>query len=163
MALGAAVYLVAGCATGSGGTGGECGDGVIDPGEACDGDVVAQGSNCADEGFGDGTPTCVDDCSMLNYTDCPAYDECGNDEVAHGEDCDGTNLGDETCDDFPNRTGRGLICTDECTFDPGACMACFEHMEPCMTVEDTCCEPGDVCVSVAKVCCPPSGLGLCAL
>jgi hypothetical protein len=136
-----------------------CGNGVIDPGEACDGVVVAQGASCADEGFGEGVPTCVDDCSMLNYTDCPAYDECGNEEVAFGEECDGTNLLGRTCEDYPNRTGGGLACSPRCTFDLAACLPCVESDEPCVVNRDVCCNPKDQCdgVLVTTECC--QGLG----
>jgi hypothetical protein len=139
-----------------------CGNGVIDEGEACDGLALPPEASCATMRFGEGVPGCVEDCTMLNYSVCRDYDECGNMAVALGEQCDGTNFGAmRSCDAFPNLTGDGLLaCTSECTYDTSACMMCRESQQSCDAM-DTCCEPGDVCAAVAKKCCPPGALGLC--
>ena len=136
-----------------------CGNGVIDDGEACDGEVLPEGIDCAALGFGEGTPGCVN-CTMLDYTVCAGYMECGNGELSRGEECDGDNLGAATCDDFPNLTGRGLTCTDECLYDTSACMTCVESGESCNSGTDTCCAVDEVCAGLSPHCCVVNGLGL---
>lgn len=152
-----------GAESSSGGVTEPCGNGVIDEGEACDGRVLPPDTpDCTMLGFGEGIPGCVDDCSTLNYTVCPAYDECGNMAVALGEQCDGINFGAMTsCDEFPNLTGDGLACTEQCTYDTSACMVCRESQQACDPPTDTCCNSGDVCAAVARKCCPMGLAGLC--
>ncbi len=138
-----------------------CGDGVIDEGEACDGEMLPPMADCAARGFGDGIPACSADCTMLDYTVCPAHMACGNGELGLKEECDGTNLGGLTCNDFPNLTGRGLVCTDECQYDTSACIVCRESGESC-TQSDTCCNADEVCSGLSPHCCVLNGLGLCS-
>ena len=45
---------------------------------------------------------------------------CGNDVKESGEDCDGTDLGDETCQGL-GFSGGQLACTTDCRFDTGGC------------------------------------------
>jgi cysteine-rich repeat protein len=74
---------------GSGGTGGElphpCGDGVIGPGEECDGANLGD-ATCVSKGFGGGTLTCTGQCTL----DSSKCDACHNGVIqpALGEDCD---------------------------------------------------------------------------
>jgi hypothetical protein len=149
--------------TGSSSSGGAtCGNGVIDEGEACDGRVLPLDADCTTLGFGEGMPRCIDDCTMLDYTVCPEYAECGNAEVNFGEECDGRNLGSmPSCGDFPNLMGDELACTDDCMYDTSACMACRENQQACEPSTDTCCDAKDVCSSVALKCCPRGSMGLC--
>lgn len=90
-----------GSAPGGGGAGGEggatppgCGDGILDEGEACDGDELG-GVTCIGLGYEWGTPTCQEDCTLSEAT-CYATEVCYD-----GLDNDGDGDGD--CDD------------DECT------------------------------------------------
>jgi len=138
-----------------------CGNGVLDDGEACDGELLPEGIDCDALGFGEGTPGCAS-CMMIDYTVCPGYMECGNEELGVGEECDGENLGAMTCDDFPNFTGRGLSCTDECLYDTDACMTCQESGESCNAGTDICCEADEVCAGLTPHCCVLNGLGLCS-
>jgi len=74
----------------------QCGDGIIDPGEDCDGSVLTI-SNCEQLGYYNSAPvTCKPDCT-LDLTLCAA--KCGDRviQVQYGEECEGDDLGDFTC------------------------------------------------------------------
>lgn len=144
-----------------------CGNGVIDEeaGEVCDGELLPEDApDCSTEGYGMGPPSCQDDCSRLNYMMCPGYvEECGNEEVGVDEECDGTVFGGgmDSCDAFPNLTGDGLDCNEDCTFDTTDCMICRESGESC-TQDDTCCNANEVCSGLMPHCCVLNPLGLCS-
>ncbi len=98
---------------------GSCGDGFVDPGEECDGDV---GENtCATLGHYNvvGTLLCTPLCSF-DRSDCGG--RCGDDLVngADGEDCDGGNLNGNTCQGL-GHGGGVLACLADCTYDLGGC------------------------------------------
>ncbi len=71
---------------------------------------------------GDGSP------AHLGMCGCPAdgctgeIAECGNDVVEAGEECDGTDLDNETCLTL-GYYGGDLSCTDQCEFDLTDCEA----------------------------------------
>jgi len=47
---------------------------------------------------------------------------CGNDLLDDGEDCDGAQLGAQTCADVdPTKPNGALACADDCTFDSSGC------------------------------------------
>jgi subtilisin-like proprotein convertase family protein len=50
-------------------------------------------------------------------------DTCGNATIDAGEDCDGVELGAETCETQGFPGGGTLACAPDCTFDTGACVA----------------------------------------
>ena len=142
----------------SGGDPSICGNGAIEPGEECDGEVLPDGASCEAQGYGEGIPVCAADCTAVIYSVCPDFAECGNGEVGTGEECDG-GLGDRTCDDFANLTGPGLMCTEQCTFDISACMICRENGQSCDD-DDTCCHPMAVCqglLGLGRKCSCPLG------
>ncbi len=98
-----------------------CGNGELDDGEACDGEMFAAGAPplCASE-LGDGYEglvSCDDDC-QLETTGCESL--CGNGEIDPGEDCDAFSLQGATCLDFGDAQGV-LGCTDTCTYDTQDC------------------------------------------
>ena len=81
-------------------------------------------------------------------TEEDAGDLCGNGAIDEGEDCDGDNLGGETCLTLGHGGGGELSCTDECKFHilcdnvDLSCMGvglCYE----CCVWEDTPCH--DAC------------------
>ncbi|MBK8234101.1 MAG: hypothetical protein IPK74_00960 [Deltaproteobacteria bacterium] len=94
-----------------------CGDGILDAGEACDGDDVA-GADCTDHGFPGGTLMCAKDCS-IDTTACVSM-LCGNGMLEGAEDCDGSTLGGATCATQGFSMGT-LACSPTCTFDTDAC------------------------------------------
>jgi hypothetical protein len=48
------------------------------------------------------------------------YSDCGNGMIDLGEQCDGANLGGESCSSLGEGTGE-IRCTAECAFDVGMC------------------------------------------
>jgi hypothetical protein len=67
-----------------------------------------------------GLMACSDDDSTGNNNNA---DLCGNGVVDNGEDCDGAELGGETCVTQGLDSGD-LACTDACTFDLSTCLGC---------------------------------------
>ena len=113
-----------------------CGDGVIQPGETCDGNPTSLGmrntpwdwgpiTGCSDfDNFTGGTLSCDDTCHF--DTDfCTGGNEsgvCGDGVINTGETCDGFDWGLITgCSDFDNFTGGSLACGDTCHFDTSLC------------------------------------------
>lgn len=134
----------------------ECGNGILEPGETCEGDecptscdesdacnpevLVGSALTCdaacisneiVECSHGDGC--CADGCTQLNDADCDA--ECGNGILEDGELCDG---------DCPTTCNDGLICTHD-TLVGGAetcdAMCGFAEMVSC-TDGDGCCAEG---------------------
>lgn len=100
---------------GEGGAG--CGNGVIEPGEDCDG-VELGGQDCTDLGFVAGELSCDQSC-QLDATAC-SDQLCGNGVLEGEEECDGNDLGDTDCEAL--ELGGGTpSCTGECTLDTSAC------------------------------------------
>jgi hypothetical protein len=89
-------------------------DGVIDPGETCDGTNL-DGKTCADFGFSAGTLRCTQ-CHL----DTAGCNNCGNGAIDAAEDCDGANLDGETCGRLGYTTGA-LACAADCSFDTADC------------------------------------------
>jgi hypothetical protein len=92
-----------------------CGNGVVDPGEQCDGLDLA-GQECTDFGYIEGALGCNDDCTV-DTSGCSA---CGDGNVDVGEQCDGDDLAGETCESLGFDQGT-LLCEPECTFDTAGC------------------------------------------
>lgn len=99
---------------------GACGDGVLDPGEHCDGNSAVTLPACQEW-------TCVD-CSVV----CP---RCGNGEINAGEECDfelAISLMPATCEDIsvPGRpgdtyeAGGNPSCRSDCRWDRTTCNLC---------------------------------------
>lgn len=131
-----ALALVSGaCAEGSsdigvGGGGGsppddpECGNGKLEGAEVCDEDEL-DGETCASQGFDKGTLKCGDDC-QIDTSDCSDDTPvtCGNDQLDEGETCDGSALGDATCESLGFAEGT-LSCDGDCgDFDTSECTSC---------------------------------------
>jgi uncharacterized protein YjiK len=105
---------------------GDCGNGVRDPGEECDGSDLG-GATCSNGGCSGGTPSCSSACT-LDFSGCTGCPDCGNGLREFGEECDGADLGGEDCGTlgFYCQVGAGLGCNSDCTYDandciPGAC------------------------------------------
>jgi len=89
--------------------GAECGNGVREPGEECDGEDF-NGLACADFGFDDGILVCAADCTLFTN----ACSTCGDGQVAATEVCDGNNFGGQTCEGL-GYAGGSLMCAADCS------------------------------------------------
>ena len=142
-----------------------CGDGVIEPGETCDGascpttcddhvactaDILAgAASSCSAAcsfvpitacAGGDGC--CAPGCNANNDGDCSA--SCGNGVVEPGETCDGN---------CPTSCGDANTCTlDSLQGTPGACNVVCAHDAVTACTADGCCAAG--CYSSDDMDCP---------
>ena len=77
---------------------GLCGNGLLDPGEVCDG-AQLRGYTCVDLGYSTGTLGCRSDCDDFDFSYC---DEavgpvCGNNSAEGTEVCDGSDLRGKSC------------------------------------------------------------------
>jgi len=74
----------------------ECGNGIIDHNEQCDGGNH-DGVTCADLGFDRGTLICDPVACIYDVSECVAGPRCGDGVINSNERCDGWNLGGSTC------------------------------------------------------------------
>jgi len=111
-----------------------CGDGIIDPGEDCD-QIVGE-ATCGSLGHYNvnGVLTCKSDCTF-ELSDCGGMCGDGVVELPFNEECDGENLGDDTCQTL-GFIGGTLSCSSGCQFDTSACEStcgngALDATEPC--------------------------------
>lgn len=139
-----------------------CGNGVIDPGEACDGSNV-DSYDCADFGFTGGTLGCLGDCSDFDTSSC-SNGECGNGIVEDGEDCDGLDLQGEDCMS-QGFLGGTLMCSGSCLFDTSGCNNNADDGDCCYSNGSPGCEVPSVeaCVcGLDPYCCDTTWDATCA-
>ncbi len=125
-----------------------CGNGVLDPGEECDGSNLNE-KTCADVVLNkpSGTLSCTATCTF-DTSQCTAP-ECGNGTREGTEECDGTDLGGKTCADIAGFSGGTLACSASCTYDVSSCeVDCnvennFEQCNP-MGGANECCPHNDL-------------------
>lgn len=123
-----------------------CGDGVKDMAEACDGADLG-GRTCVSEGFGGGTLKCRVDCKGVDTSGCTPLATCGNGVKEGSEQCDGAQLGGQTCTGL-GFDGGTLACTGSCTLDSSGCtvLECAGQGEICLFDENNlmsnCCPAG---------------------
>ncbi|MBN1374198.1 PD40 domain-containing protein [Candidatus Dojkabacteria bacterium] len=107
-----------------------CGNGIIDRGETCDGTNFG-GLTCGSFGLPSGHLRCSSACQINTFfcTDPVALDPfrrgyigmCGNGQIDSGEVCDGTNLSGMTCQLLSLGEGT-LRCASNCiSYDTSAC------------------------------------------
>lgn len=124
----------------------DCGDGSKAMAEACDGADLG-GKTCQSEGFGSGTLSCAADCKGFNTAGCVPLPSCGNAVKEGSEQCDGAQLGGQTCVGLGFDQGT-LVCSGSCTFDTANCtvLDCAGQGEFCVFDENNpqsnCCPPG---------------------
>lgn len=125
---------------------GTCDDGVLDPGEDCDGNDLA-GQTCQSLGYADGDLACTSMCAF-DESNCTS---CGNGVVDDpAEECDGLDLQQATCESLDFDDGA-LACLPNCQYDLGACTSC-----DCSSGE--CCENGCDFSSADVTCNPEADL-----
>jgi len=109
-----------------------CGDGVVNVGEQCDGNL--NGFSCSDfnSSFTGGELSCTN--CILNTTNCIGGDVgiCGNDFINLGEQCEG-DIGSFSCSSFNPFTGGELSCTN-CILDTSKCNSLAESWEDYLTI-----------------------------
>ncbi len=117
--------LITSACTGSG-TLTSCGNGVLDPGETCDG-LTMNGATCETVGnFAGGALSCRSDCAGYDTSGCSSGNGsvCGNDALDSGEVCDGSALDGESCQSLGFELGGTLACALSCQrFDTSACQS----------------------------------------
>jgi hypothetical protein len=125
-------------------SGTECGNGVIEDGESCDGSELG-GESCEGLGYFAGTLLCAADCSSFDESGCESEPVCGNGIVEGDELCDGDDFAGETCDNLEDFIGGTLSCSAECdVLDTVMCLSPGEG-EPCEGDVD-CSEAAPYCV-----------------
>ncbi len=135
--------LFASCDDGGQNTPVPCGNGALDPGEACDGDEVPV-EGCSALGYYQqtGDLACAADCT-LDLSVCAG--RCGDDAIdeAFGEQCEGADLAGETCASLGLGVGT-LACTDACHFDTTGCEVAAVCGDGELDVPEEQCEGADL-------------------
>ena len=111
----------------------ECGNGIREGNEVCDGSDFG-GVSCADFG-GNGALSCNPDCT-LNPSQCGGPDTCGNGVVEPPEQCDGDELDGMTCADVARSFPDGELSCSDCSFNTTQC--CIPNLMAC-SGNDQCC------------------------
>lgn len=95
-----------------------CGDGILDLDEECDGQQIGAG-DCSSFGYHSGTPTCNSDCT-LSAAGCEF--SCGDGilQTEFSEECEGLELNGATCESL-GYYGGALACSADCTYDTTQC------------------------------------------
>ncbi len=105
---------------------GDCGNGLIDEGESCDGtNLNDRTCEMVSDNFIGGTLKCSAACTWDVSSCTTEAGECGDGIIAGLEVCDGTNLGTATCTSLGlGFTGGTLACSSTCiSYDTALCVA----------------------------------------
>ena len=97
----------------------KCGDGIIDPGEDCDGNALDNHTCEADVAGSTGTLKCTDNCKF-DYSDC-RLPKCGNGRIDDGETCDTTVPASLSCASVTRGSTGSLSCSNLCQIDFSGC------------------------------------------
>ena len=95
-----------------------CGNGVINDGEECDGDNLAD-QTCQSLGYQAGILACTSRCTF-DRSRCQGGAVCGNGLLEGGEECDGTDKGGKACEDL-GFDGGELGCDPSCRMETTGC------------------------------------------
>lgn len=140
-----------------------CGNGVLDAGEACDGELIPDTVSCADDKGAGATGTVTCNACQLDYSACeaaPIPETCGNGELDEGEACDGELIPETvSCVDAKGEGATGdVACSDSCQLDYSACEAAVVD-EKCGNGELDDDEECDGDNSITKTCADYAGEG----
>lgn len=134
-------------ASDSTGTAPVCGDGMVEGDEHCDGSDLG-GASCASLGLGSGDLGCNTQTCNYDFGDCSLMPDCGNGTIEGDEQCDGPNLGGQSCESLPEFAGGRLGC-DACRFNTSDCTPCATALTPCTAGSGECC---NACNALTHVC-----------
>ncbi len=96
-----------------------CGNGVLETGEECDGNALG-GKTCGDLCYDGGALACTPWCSF-DYAGCAGTGPiCGDGTAECAEQCDGTDFRGRTCASFGFSEGN-LICSSQCNYNISGC------------------------------------------
>ena len=113
-----------GRAGGYAGAGPSCGDGVAEGLEQCDRDDM-KASTCASLGYEGGELACAADCQFDVGACTGDGPVCGDGSAAGLEECDGSDLGGQSCTSLGYADGA-LACDAGCKLDESACTMTME-------------------------------------
>jgi len=105
----------------------DCGNGIVDVGESCDGvNFDGASGECFDYSafFSGGLLTCTSGC-QLDTSSCLVAPTCGNSFIDDNEQCDGTNFGgvSTSCASFSSSFESGsLVCDGNCIISTVGCV-----------------------------------------
>lgn len=128
----------------------ECGNGVIEGDERCEGPNLG-GEDCLSLGYDAGQLSCTDDCA-LDPSGCVRFG-CGDDQVQGVEVCDGADLAGQGCSTQGFDAGE-LACARDClSFDTSGCtvFTCGDNVIEGMETCDGNNLGGEDCVSLGLV------------
>ncbi|GEM_PF-5074767 len=97
----------------------ECGNGVLDLGEDCDGSDLREQNCDAEITNATGKLKCTSQCKY-DYSDCQV-EMCGNGILNAGESCDGSVPEDLTCANVARGMRGSLSCDKQCKLDVSDC------------------------------------------
>ena len=126
------------------GQGQGCGDGVVSLNEQCDDGDLDDSNDCTNncrlpacgDGIlwnnGSGAEQCDDGDSdnSNNCTNSCQLPTCGDDIISLIEQCDGSNLGGQSCQTQENFSDGTLSCNQSCSFDTSACREIIDIVNP---------------------------------
>lgn len=96
-----------------------CGNGERDPGEACDGADLGE-QTCSSQGWDGGKLECTANCLFDNSNCTSDTTICGNGVKEPSEECDGNDLGGQTCISM-GWDGGALTCAQNCALNQSQC------------------------------------------
>ncbi len=97
----------------------DCLDGVVQPGEQCDG-LDLQGFTCSTLGLGQGELACTLNCTF-DTSACDVDMTCGNGVIEPGEQCDGDDLQGLDCPSLGLGEGELACSPGTCILDVSGC------------------------------------------
>ncbi len=100
----------------------DCGNGVVDGQESCDGADLA-GATCDSLGLGGSGLACTSSC-VYDTSACLDRLRCGDGTAGEGELCDGADLDEQTCRNLTGHQQGALACLPDCSFDTSMCHTC---------------------------------------